>query len=153
MSIIIGVVATWIAITVFSLIPKKTSLFETIFLFSVNTIFELSVFSILHVNLKFIVVEPGMGNGIADLMFRLIELPLLLVASSNILLYSTKLKWCAVALIVVFTLIVQQTLVYLGIISFHHWNIFYSGIGMCVNVLFSRIMTWFITSLDRKVPA
>ncbi|WP_274361533.1 hypothetical protein [Paenibacillus thermotolerans] len=153
MAIIVGTIATWIAVTVFSLIPKKLTVSENIVLFFYNTIFELSVFTILHVNLKLIVVEPGIGNGIADLMFRLIELPLVLVATSNILLYSSDVKWLGVALIVLFTLLVQLVAVYVGIVSFHHWNIIYSAISMCANVLFSRIITWAITSLDRKVTA
>jgi SNF family Na+-dependent transporter len=99
MPIIIGTVVTWIALTTFSLIPKKLTQFEMIFLFCVDTIFELSIFSILHVNLKLIVVEPGVSNGIADLMFRLIGLPLLLVVTSNLLLFSNKkIKWCGVVL-------------------------------------------------------
>lgn len=153
MAISIGVVVSWIAITFFSLIPKRLSLLETIFLFCANTVFELSVFSILHINLKLIDVEPGLENGIANLMFRLIELPLLLVASSTILLYSAKYKWWAVTAIILFTLIVQQALLSLGILSFNHWNLFYSGLGMCLNVLFSRTMTWVITSVERKVTA
>ncbi|KIL39660.1 hypothetical protein SD70_18640 [Gordoniibacillus kamchatkensis] len=153
MAILIGTVVTWMAVTFFSIIPKKIPPFETIFLFCVNTIFELSIFSILHLNLKFIVVEPGIGNGIADLMLRLIELPLLLVASSNILLYSNKVKWCWVALIILFTLLVQQTLEWMDIITFQRWNIMYTGIYMCVNVAFSSMMTWVITSLDKKETA
>jgi hypothetical protein len=154
MSIIIGTVVTWIAVTVFSLIPKKLTPFEIIFVFCIDTIFELSMFSILHVNLKFIKVEPGVSNGIADLMLRLIELPLLLVTSSNILLYSNKMvKWCGVAVIVLFTLIVQQILVQIKMISFHHWNVLYSGFFICGCIVFSRIMTWIITSLDKKETA
>jgi hypothetical protein len=151
MPIIIGTVVTWIALIVFSLIPKKLTPFEMIFLFCVDTIFELSIFSILHINLKFIVVEPGVSNGIADLMFRLIELPLLIVVTSNLLLYSNKkIKWCGVVLIVLFTLIVQQILVQINTLSFYHWNIVYSGIGMCAAVVFSRIMSWIITSIGTK---
>jgi hypothetical protein len=151
MPIIIGTVVTWISITVFLLIPKKLTLFEMIFLFCVDTIYELSIFSILHVNLKLIVVEPGISNGIADLMFRIIVLPLLLVITSNLLLFSNKkIKWCGVVLIVLITLILQQILIQINTLSFHNWNIIYSGITMCSAVVFSRIMSWVIRSLDPK---
>lgn len=153
MPIIVGAIVVWIAVTFFSLIPKKLSSFETIFVFCTSTIFELSVFSILHINLRLIEVEPGIANGMADLMFRLLEIPLLLTASANLLLYRTKIKWVAAASIVLFTLIVQQTSLRVGILHFHHWNLVYSGLGMCANVGFASLMAWVITSINGKVPA
>lgn len=151
MPIIIGTVVTWIALTVFSLIPMRLTPFEMIFIFCADTIYELSIFSIVHVNLKFIVVEPGISNGIADLMFRLIVLPLLLVVTSNLLLFSNKkIKWCGVVLIVLFALIVQQILVQINTLTFYHWSIIYSGIAICSAVVFSRIMSWVITSIGTK---
>lgn len=153
MAIIIGTVVTWLAVIAFSLIPKRLNPLEIIFIFCVDTIFELSIFSIFHVNLKYIRVEPGINNGIADLMFRLIELPLLLVVSSNILMYSSKIgKWCGLAVIVLSSLIVQQMLVQIKMITFVHWNVVYSGIYCFVCIIFSRIMTWVITSLNSKEP-
>lgn len=154
MSIIIGTVVSWIAVTVFSLIPKKLTPFEIIFLFCIDTIYELSLFSILHVNLKFIVVEQGVSNGIADLMYRLIALPLLLVVTSNILLYSNNsIKWSGVTLIGFFIVIAQQIMVETKMITYHHWNVTYAVFFVYAAILFSRMMTWVITSIDKKDTA
>lgn len=146
MAIVIGTVVAWIAVTVFCLIPKKLTPFGMIFLFFTDTVLELGTFSPLHVNLKLVQVSPGVDNAVADLMFRYIELPLLLVATSNLLLHSSKIvKWAGVTAIVLFTLVVQLFLVWQGMLIFHNWNILYSAIYMCVFVAFSRVMSWVIT--------
>lgn len=155
MPIIFALLVTWVALITFALVPKRLTPFEMTFLFFINTIFELSGFSILHINLQFIQVTPGVANALADLMFRLIELPLFLVATTNILLSSrTLFKWTGVVLIICFSVLVQQILVWAGILTLHHWNVFYSGIVLCGNIAFSSLMAWLIRRATRKeVPS
>ncbi|WDL95733.1 hypothetical protein [Alicyclobacillus sp. ALC3] len=120
---------------------------EMIFLFFADTVFELGSFSVLHVNLQYIQVNPGVANSISNLTFRLIELPLLLVTTSNLLLNPAPiLKWGGVISIVLFTVMVQQILVWMGVLSMHHWNVAWSGVIVCVAVLASRIMAGLIRS-------
>lgn len=122
---------------------------EMIFLFFVDTVFELGMFSVLHVNLQYIEVTPGVANSISNLTFRLVELPFLLVTTSNLLLHlSPILKWGGVISIVLFTVIVQQILVWMGVLNMHHWNVWYSGLTVCVAVVASRVMAALIRSVS-----
>ncbi|KPV40860.1 hypothetical protein [Alicyclobacillus ferrooxydans] len=145
MVVVFATIVVWIAVTVFWVVPKKMLPFEIIFLFLVDTVLELGTIAVLTANLKFIQLSPGMGNLIADLMFRLIELPLLLVTTSSLFLHASKtVKWGGVTAIIVFTLLVQKLLLWQGILRFHHWNLFFSLVYMLVFVSFSRAMTWVI---------
>ncbi|MCF8566423.1 hypothetical protein LLE49_17005 [Alicyclobacillus tolerans] len=143
--IVTGTVVVWIAVTVFCLIPKKLTPFDLIFLFFMDTVFELGTISIFQTNLKWMVVGPSVDMALADLMFRLIELPLLLVTTSNLLLYSNRLvKWGGVSTIVLFSMAVQKVLVWHGMLIYRNWNILYTAIYLVVFVAFSRVMAWFI---------
>lgn len=144
-------VVVWIAVTIFWFVPKQLTPFAMLFLFFCDTVCELGTFSVLSVNLKLIQISPGADNTLADLMFRLVELPLLLVTTSNLLLHSNKLaKWGGVTSIVLFSIIVQSILVWQGILTFHNWNILYSGIYMCVFIAFSRALAWVIMKTSAK---
>ncbi|TJY42617.1 hypothetical protein E5161_07120 [Cohnella pontilimi] len=87
----------------------------------------------------------------ADLVYRLIMIPLVLIISSNILLYPWKyLKW-AMALVILLSLIAMHGLEErLGIMKTPHWNMLQSVVMFSGYILFSRIMTWFILRVDRK---
>lgn len=149
--IVVGSVVSWIAVAVFCLVPKKLTPFGIIFLFFCDTVCELGTFSVLNVNLKLIQLSPGVENALTDLMFRLIELPLLLVTTTNLLLHSNNfVKWGGVTAIILFTLVVQSLLAWKGMITFHDWNILYSGIYMCVFTAFSRAMAWIIMRTSPK---
>ncbi|MGG3467483.1 hypothetical protein ABES02_08340 [Neobacillus pocheonensis] len=151
MSIAICVLITWLVIIILSLIPKKLSELEMLFLYFVNTIFDLSVFTVLHVNLKWIVVNESVEKSIADLVMRLIMIPLVFVLTSNILLYSWKfLKWVIVIAIILSFNLLGKLLVGLDVISFDHWNGMYNILMFSSYAVFSRIMAWVITNVDRK---
>lgn len=151
MSIAICVLITWVVIIILSLIPKKLSELEMIFLYFVNTIFNLSVFTVLHVNLKWIVVNHSVEKSIADLVLRLIMIPLVFVLTSNILLYSWKfLKWVIVIAIILGFNLLGKLLEGLGVISFEHWNVIYNTLMFSSYAIFSRLMAWVIVNVDRK---
>jgi hypothetical protein len=150
-SLAICVFISWIVIIVFSLIPKKFSEQDMVFLFFVNTIFQLSIFTILHVNLKWLYVSRTVEHSLADLVCRLIMIPLVFVITANILLYSWKvLKWIIVVAIILSFLLLGQLLSKLGVLSMHHWNAFY-GISLFTSyAIFSSFMGWFISNVDEK---
>lgn len=151
MSLAVCVLIAWFVIIILSLIPKKLTELEMVFLYFVNTIFELSVFSVLHVNLKWIVVPHTFEKSIADLVLRFIMIPLVFIISSNILLYSWKfLKWIIVVAIILCFLFIQQLLEWLGVITIHHWNGVYTIFMFSCYAIFSRIMAWVIVHVDRK---
>lgn len=151
MPIAFSTIVVWIAVTVFFWVPKKLTPLEMIFLFFIDTICELGTFSILSENLKLIQVKAEVGVALADLMYRLIELPLLLVSTSNILMHSSKwVKWGGCSAIVLFSLAVQWILIRQKMLTFHHWNLLYSCIYLVVFIAFSFAMAWLIIRTSPK---
>ena len=151
MSLAVCVLITWIVFIIFSLIPKKLSELDMIFLYFVNTIFELSIFTILHVNLNWIVVSHSVEKALADLVLRLFMIPFIFIITSNILLYSWKfLKWITVCAIILSFLLMGHLIERLGIITTNHWNYVYNVLLFSSYAAFSRIMAWVIVQVDRK---
>lgn len=151
MSLAICVLITWFVIIVLTHIPKKLSELDMLFLYFVNTIFDLSIFTVFHVNLKWIVVNRSFEESIADLVLRLFMIPLVFVITSNILLYNWKfLKWVIVALIILGFIPLQVLVKKLGIISTPHMNIMYSLLMFSSYAVFSRFMAWVIVHAGRK---
>ncbi|MDP4083680.1 MAG: hypothetical protein Q8934_03595 [Bacillota bacterium] len=151
MTFSICMLITWIVIIILSLIPKRLSEIDMVFLFFVNTIFELSIFTIFHVNLKWLNISQEVEKSLADLMFRLIMVPLFFIISTNILLYSWKfLKWIIILAMLVCFILMKDLLKSLGILTTHHWNMMYSILMFCSYLIFSRLMAWFITKAGSK---
>jgi hypothetical protein len=151
MSLAICTLITWLVIIVFSLIPKKLDEIEMVFLFFVNTIFELSIFTIFHVNLKWLEVNHSMEKSFADLVLRIGLIPIVFIITSNILLYSWKyLKWIIVLAIILAFLLINKLIVWLGILTTTHWNLLYTLIVFSSYAVFSRLMAWFIIKVGRR---
>lgn len=151
MSLAICVLLTWSVIIIFSLIPKKLSELEMVFLYFSNIIFELSIFTIFHLNLKYIQVSNDIEKSFSDLVLRIIMIPTVLLITSNILLYSWKyLKWIIVSIMVLSFIMIQKLIEWLGIITTTNWNIVYTVIMFCTYVVFSSVMTWWIQRTDPK---
>lgn len=122
-----------------------------IFLFFIDTIFELSIFTIVHLNLNWLTVSKSIEKGFADLVIRLILVPLVMIISSNILLYSWKyLKWAVTAGILLLLVLLHLLMVNLGIISGIHWNMYYSAVMFGSCILFSGLMAEFIIHVGLK---
>ena len=151
MSLAISILISWIVIIIASLIPKKLSEQDMVFLFFVNTIFELSIFTILHINLKWIHVSRTIENSFADLSFRLVTDPLVFVMTANIMLYSWKImKWIIVSAIILSFLLLGQLLERLGVLSLENWNNFFAIILFTSYAAFSSGMAWFIVYVGKK---
>lgn len=122
-----------------------------VLLYFVNAIFELSIFTILHVNLKLIEVTDTVEKSIADLVLRIIMIPLVFIITSNILLYSWRfLKWIIVAAIIMSFMLLERILVWLDVFTTHHWNLLYTLAIFSVYAIFSRVMVWIIVRVDKK---
>ncbi|MGV3466070.1 MAG: hypothetical protein ACO1OT_12350 [Heyndrickxia sp.] len=151
MSLAICAIVTWLVFIIFSFIPKKLSEIDMLFLYFVNTIFELSIFTIFSINFKWIVVDHSFEKSIADLILRFLMIPMVYLIMSNILLYSSKyLKWLIVVLMILFFLVFQKVLEKLGVISTPHWNVFYSILMFGSYMIYTRLMTWLILKVDKK---
>lgn len=151
MSLAICIFITWLAFIILSVIPKKLSVQDMVFLYFVNTIFELSIFTILHINLQWLVVSRSVEHSFADLSFRLFMIPIVFVITANILLYSWKIwKWIIVGSIIFSFLFIHFLIHKLGILTTHHWNWLYTIILFIIYALFSSGMAWFIVKVDMK---
>lgn len=132
-------------ITVLLFMPKKLSEPELVFLYFVNTIFTLSIFTFFSLNLKLLEVSKDVDRSLSDLIIRIIVVPLYMVISANVLLYNWKwLRWITVALMVVGGLLLQLLLIRLGILKLRYWNMGYTLLMFSVYIAFSRMMTWFL---------
>ncbi|KPV41850.1 hypothetical protein [Alicyclobacillus ferrooxydans] len=150
MSIAVCVFITWCTIVALALIPKKLTSLEMVFLFFVCTIFELSVFNIFNLNLQWMMVSKNVEKSLADLVMRLICIPVALLMASNFILYSSKfLKWGLTAAMVLLGVLMQKTIEWLGILSTPNWNIGYTALLFCSYIVFTGLMTIFITRLKQ----
>ncbi|MFC5448605.1 hypothetical protein [Paenibacillus aestuarii] len=151
MSLAICILLTWVVIIILSLIPKKLSELEMIFLYFCNIIFEISVFTILHLNLQIIQVSNETEKSFADLVLRIIMIPTVMMISSNVLLYAWGyLKWILAAMMILSFIGVQKLIEALGILSTTNWNVGYTVIMFSIYVAFSRLAVWWIQRAGRK---
>lgn len=151
MSLGISVLLSWSVIIILTLIPKKLSELEMVFLYFTNIIFELSIFTIFHLNLQYIQVSNDIEKSFSDLVLRIIMIPTVLLISSNVLLYSWKyLKWIIVAMMVLSFILIQKLIEWLGIITTTNLNAGYTVIMFSTYVAFSRVMVWWIKRADPK---
>lgn len=151
MSLAICTFITWLVIIVLSLISKKLSEIEMVFVYFVNTIFEIIIFAILNTNLNWIEVNHNVEKAFADLVLRFFMVPLVFVITANILMYSWKyLKWIIVFIIILSFLLMQVLLSKLGILCTHNWNAIYTLVLFSIYALFSSLMAWFIRNVDGK---
>lgn len=145
MSIAVCVFIAWCTIIILALIPKKRTELEMIFLFIVGTVFELSLFTLFHLNLHWMDVSKSVEKSFADLVMRLICIPVVMVITSNFLSYSSKrLRWCLAAVVVLVGIMLQKIVVWLGILTTPHWNTGYTFLLFCGYVAFVKLMTWVI---------
>src|SRR4051812_33311128 len=126
---IIGLV-TWLVIMVFAIVPKRFTLVEMVFLYFVSSILSVTIFSILVVNLHWIPASKDMEKALALDICRFIEIPLLLIMSSDILNspLRTRTRWLIATAICILLVVNDWILVSLGILVFRKWNYFFAFI-------------------------
>jgi hypothetical protein len=148
----ICILITWLVICIFSIIPKSLKDVDMIFIYFINTIFELSVFTIFHINMRWINVGARIDQSLADLVLRLIMIPLVFVISTQVLFYSIRIwKWVITAGIILLFIPFSKLLEKLGVVHLSsHWNVFYTFIMFCCYALLSWLMGWFMILLDKK---
>lgn len=143
---------SWFIIIILSLIPKKLSELDMVLLYFVNAIFEVSIFTLLHVNLNWIDVNHSVEKSLADLVIRFVMNPLLFLIMSNVMMYPWKIisKWVIAAGVALFFILMNMLLERLGINKMSHWNTLYT-IGMFgVYAVFSQVMTRAIIRVTRR---
>lgn len=142
---------TWSVIVVLALIPKRLTEPEMVFLFLVNTIFELSLFTVFSLNLHWLVVSSSVESSIANLVIRLLCIPLALVIVSNTMLHRSKTpKYGASILSIAWAVLLYKLMLWLGILRQPHWNTLYTALMFVAGLMFTRLMVWFIVRIPKR---
>jgi len=150
-SIAVCAFITWIIIIILSLIPKKLSEVDMVLLYFANAIFEVSIFTVIHVNLSWIEVNHSVEKSLADLIIRFVMFPLLFLIMSNVMMYHWKFtKWVIAAGIAFFFILINMLLGWLGINKMLHWNSLYTIGIFGAYAVFSQVMTRAIIRVDRE---
>ncbi len=151
MSLAVCVLMTWLVVIVLTLIPKKLSEIEMVFVYFANTVFELSIFAVLHLNLKWIQIDQSIEKSFADLVLRLFMIPLVFVITANVLRCRGKIfKVSVVILINVIFLLINLLISKLGILKTTHWNPLYTILLFTSYTIFSSLMASFISNIKGK---
>ncbi|MFC4810880.1 hypothetical protein [Paenibacillus sp. GCM10023250] len=151
MSLSICIFLACCAIIALSLIPKKLTELESLFVFFGSTVFELSVFTIVHVNLDWVIVPHSNEPAFAILVLRLAVIPVMLVIAAHVLLYERPwLKWISAAGILLFFMLLHSLEVKLGILVTPHWNAYYSLVVFAGCIAFTRVLTQLILNVRRR---
>ncbi|NBD27299.1 hypothetical protein [Paenibacillus glycinis] len=151
MTLAICMFVTWCVWIAFSLMPKKLSVLDTVFVLFGGTVFELSIFTLLHVNLSWIVVNPDIEKSCANLVIRLLLIPVALLISTNIMLYDWKvLKWIVAAGILLSFVPLQMLQVRLGVITALHVPTIGMLLFFSAYMLFARLLAGLIRAAGRK---
>lgn len=149
MTLAVCVLITWFIFIFLSLLPKKLSDHDMIFLYFMNTIFEVSIFTVLSINVKWISASHDVEKSIAGIVIRFIMIPILFVILTNFLFHSSKyIKWILLIIIFLYYLWVKWLLISLGIIAFQQWNFIYESLLFIICTIFSCGTAWVISRVE-----
>lgn len=140
-------VIAWCVIILFAMIPKKFTLTEMVFLYFVSSIITVAVFTTFDVNLQWVPATRNVEKSLALDVCRFIEIPLLLIISSEVLHSSLRARWrwTIAAAICLFLTINDWILVQLGILVYRHWNYVYAFLSYGLFILLmAGIARWFV---------
>lgn len=153
-SVVLGVciLAMWVTVCVAWVVPKKLMKKDLLLLYFINTIFVVTVFAIITLNLKLFTIEHSAETQIGILMCHNILIPLSLVIFDNISLYqSWRIKSLGTGAILVSLTLFHKLLELIGAIEYVHWSLFYSLLLTIVLLLFSKIATSVIITFSEEV--
>jgi hypothetical protein len=147
MSLAVLAVVTWLVMIVFANIPKRFTLTEMIFLYFVSSILTVTAWTIFDVNFQWVPATRNVEKSFALYICRFIEIPLLLIMSSEVLNSSLRARWrwTTAMSICIFLTVNDWILVQFGILVYHQWNYVYAFLdyGMFI-VLMAWIARWFV---------
>ena len=150
MTLAICIFVTWCVWIAFSLLPKKLSVLDTIFVLFGGTVFELSMFTLLHVDFSWIVVSTDIEKSFANLMIRLLLIPVTLLIATNVMLYDCVLKWIVAAGILLAFVPLQLLQERLGVITAMHVPTAVMLLFFSAYMLFARLLAGLIRAAGRK---
>lgn len=150
MPLAVTVLMTQTIIILFGLIPKKLSDIEMVVLFFVDSIFSISIFTTVELNLKWVTVSESVDRVFAVLVGHVIETPLVMVLISNVILYRSHSRWLVVMAAWVAPILEQLLMREIGVISFENWNPLYGAIEFAIFLGFSAVSTWFVRSVSKR---
>lgn len=138
---------SWCVIMALAMIPKKFALTEMVFLYFVSSIMTVSEFTLFDVNLQWVTASRDVEKSLALHVCRFIEIPLLLIISSEVLTSSLRKswRWTIAAAICMFLTLDDWVLVQFGILEYRRWNYLFAFLdyGMFI-VVMAWVARWFV---------
>lgn len=143
---------SWLVTIVFAMVPKKFTLTEMVFLYFVSSILTVATFTTFDINLQWVVASRNVEKSLALHVCRFVEIPLLLILSSEALHspLSAIWRWTIAAAICTFLTVNDWILVQFGILMYRQWNYAYAFLefGLFI-ILVAWIARWFV-GLERR---
>ncbi|MFC4799643.1 hypothetical protein ACFPA1_09765 [Neobacillus sp. GCM10023253] len=148
MSLALLAMVTWLVMIVFANIPKRFTLTEIIFLYFVSSIMTVTVFTLFDENFQWVTATRNVEKSLALDICRFVEIPLLLIMSSEVLINSSLRvgwRWTIAATICLFLTVNDWILVQFGILEYRQWNYVFAFLdyGMFI-VLMAWTARWFV---------
>ncbi|MBS4172248.1 hypothetical protein [Bacillus sp. FJAT-49736] len=146
MSIVVISTLTWLLIIVFAVAPKRFTIIELIFQYFVSVILTVTIFSILDIKFHWVIATREVERGIALNISRFMEIPMLMIITTNIMYAPIRVRFrCVIAVVASFLLTINDwILTSLHIIHYTNWKYYYAFIMyMLFMVAFMWITIWF----------
>jgi hypothetical protein len=152
LALFVCVFITWVFVILIFIIPKTLSGMDMVILFFVNTVLVVSTFTILSMNLEYLLVSNVLEKVVGVMIYRMFAIPLVLIISANVFRYAVaRLVRCVILCLVWFFLIfMDHVFSKLGMIQFVQWNLVDSSVVFACFLVFSSCMAWLIVQIGKK---
>jgi hypothetical protein len=150
--VVLGVctLATWVMVCVAWIVPKRLIKKDAILLYFINTIFVVTTFAILTLNLKFFTIAHSAEIQIGILMCHNVLMPLSLVVFENISLnQSRRIRALGTVVILVSLTLFHKLLELLGAIDYVNWSMFHALLLTAALLIFSRLVTYVLMTFSK----
>lgn len=127
---------------------RRIHLFETFFLWLIQTLLIQSLSWIILVNLEWMTVSTELDKYWSHFLIQLILCPLLIIYffDFSVAIHKSVLRYCSLLLAVLLLTLVDYGLIFLGILHNHDWKVGYS----VVEWIFTISITYFFWQWYRR---
>lgn len=154
MSIAIVCLVTIFVIIVFAIVPKRFALVEMVFIYFVSSILTVTIFTLIDINLEWVQASRDVEKALALHICRFVEIPLLLILSSDFLNspVRARFRWTIAAGVCLFLTINDQILLGLGILVYNKWNTLFAFLDYgAFIIVMAWIARWFVHLKEKEL--
>jgi hypothetical protein len=145
----------WLAILIFSLMPKRLSILDLVFLYFIILIFSTMTFTILDINLNVVTIRRTPIISFSTIITRIVTIPVLIMVAVDALQFSggRKPRWL-MAIAIWFSLnVFDWVLDLLKVITYHRsfvWHALRTVIMYLGFIVIAWGLTWWYKRFDGK---